>query len=231
MLVLSGCLAPPAMNSTELGKPAVEIRNRIPKPRWSGAGGEPVLGVCSAAQEVHDVAPTVTAPFMLPYAAAAAARVGSAPGRRGSRRPLSRRPVSWRPAAAAIDPRQGNAWRQRADVSGARCHRHHRARHRGAADALSGTITPEKISFIPNSATLEPGVRPIEPDNPYRRLHAAGLMVGLSGNLGFTHDPDVVFDVAQLLREPLPTSISACWGGELVLIGSRNYSRTPVCPM
>ena len=62
-------------------------------------------------------------------------------------------------------------------------------------------VTRDKIRFIPNWATLEPGVRPIEPDNPYRRLHAARFMVGLSGNLGFTHDPDIVFDAARLLRD------------------------------
>ena len=62
-------------------------------------------------------------------------------------------------------------------------------------------VTPDKIRFIPNWATLVPGVRPILPDNPYRRLHAARFLVGLSGNLGFTHDPDVVFDAARLLRD------------------------------
>jgi colanic acid biosynthesis glycosyl transferase WcaI len=62
-------------------------------------------------------------------------------------------------------------------------------------------VTPDKIRFIPNWATLAPGVRPISPDNPYRRPHAARFLVGLSGNLGFTHDPDVVFDAARLLRD------------------------------
>jgi colanic acid biosynthesis glycosyl transferase WcaI len=62
-------------------------------------------------------------------------------------------------------------------------------------------VTPDKIRFIPNWATLVPGVRPIQPDNPYRRLHAARFLVGLSGNLGFTHDPDVVFESARLLRD------------------------------
>ena len=62
-------------------------------------------------------------------------------------------------------------------------------------------VTRDKIWFIPNWATLVPGVRPIEPDNPYRRPHAARFTVGLSGNLGFTHDPDIVFDAAQLLRD------------------------------
>jgi glycosyltransferase involved in cell wall biosynthesis len=62
-------------------------------------------------------------------------------------------------------------------------------------------VTRDKIRFIPNWATLVPGVRPILSDNPYRRLHAEGFLVGLSGNLGFTHDPDVVFDAARLLRD------------------------------
>src|SRR5712672_3545137 len=61
-------------------------------------------------------------------------------------------------------------------------------------------VTREKIWFIPNWATLAPAVRPIQPDNRYRRLHAARFVVGLSGNLGFTHDPEIVFEAARLLR-------------------------------
>src|SRR6266403_3852320 len=63
------------------------------------------------------------------------------------------------------------------------------------------TLTRDKIRFIPNWTTLKPGVRPIEPDNPYRCLHAARFVVGLSGNLGFTHDPVIVFEAARLLRD------------------------------
>jgi colanic acid biosynthesis glycosyl transferase WcaI len=62
-------------------------------------------------------------------------------------------------------------------------------------------VTPDKIRFIPNWTTLAPRVRPIEPDNPYRRPHAARFIVGLSGNLGFTHDPVIVFGAARLLRD------------------------------
>ena len=62
------------------------------------------------------------------------------------------------------------------------------------------TLTRDKIRFIPNWTTLKPGVRPIEPDNPYRCLHAARFVVGLSGNLGFTHDPVIVFEAARILR-------------------------------
>ena len=58
----------------------------------------------------------------------------------------------------------------------------------------------DKIRFIPNWATLVPAVRPIRSDNPYRRVHAARFVVGLSGNLGFTHDPLIVFEAARLLR-------------------------------
>jgi colanic acid biosynthesis glycosyl transferase WcaI len=62
-------------------------------------------------------------------------------------------------------------------------------------------VTPDKVCFIPNWATLAPGVRPIARDNPYRRPHAARFLVGLSGNLGFTHDPVIVFEAARLLRD------------------------------
>jgi colanic acid biosynthesis glycosyl transferase WcaI len=64
-----------------------------------------------------------------------------------------------------------------------------------------GEATRDKISFIPNWATLTSGIRPVIADNPYRRLCKARFVVGLSGNLGFTHDPLVVFEAAKLLRE------------------------------
>jgi colanic acid biosynthesis glycosyl transferase WcaI len=62
-------------------------------------------------------------------------------------------------------------------------------------------MTSDKIRFIPNWATLAPGVRAIAPDNPYRRSLSALYVVGLSGNLGFTHDPVIVFAAARLLRD------------------------------
>jgi colanic acid biosynthesis glycosyl transferase WcaI len=60
-------------------------------------------------------------------------------------------------------------------------------------------MMPDKLRLIPNWATLAPAVRPILLDNPYR--NAARFVVGLSGNLGFTHDPVVVFEAARLLRD------------------------------
>jgi colanic acid biosynthesis glycosyl transferase WcaI len=62
-------------------------------------------------------------------------------------------------------------------------------------------MTSDKIRFIPNWATLAPGVRAIAPDNPYRRSLSALYVVGLSGNLGFTHDPVIVFEAARLLHD------------------------------
>jgi colanic acid biosynthesis glycosyl transferase WcaI len=62
-------------------------------------------------------------------------------------------------------------------------------------------MTRDKIHFIPNWATLARGVRKVDPDNPYRRPLSARFVVGLSGNLGFTHDPVIVFEAARLLRD------------------------------
>lgn len=64
-------------------------------------------------------------------------------------------------------------------------------------------MTRNKIRFIPNWATLAPVPRPISPDNPFRKAIAARFIVGLSGNLGFTHDPEIVFEAARLLRDEL----------------------------
>src|SRR5262245_44467654 len=62
-------------------------------------------------------------------------------------------------------------------------------------------MTRAKIRFIPNWATLAPGVRAVTSDNPYRRPLCSRFVVGLSGNLGFTHDPVIVFEAARLLRD------------------------------
>ena len=148
---------------------------------------------CWAKLRRHDVVLTVTAPFMLPYAVAAAARLKRARSvlimhdlfpdvlvMAGLLRPTS---------ILARAMRGANALMFRALDAVVIIGRDTEAlllRYRGA--------TRDKICFIPNWATLQPGVRPIQPDNPYRRLHAARFKVGLSGNLGFTHDPDIVFE-------------------------------------
>lgn len=61
-------------------------------------------------------------------------------------------------------------------------------------------MTKDKVCFIPNWATLSVGVRPVTSNNSYRSNCRARFVVGLSGNLGFTHDPIVVFEAARLLQ-------------------------------
>ena len=159
-----------------------------------------------------DVVLTVTAPFMLPYAIAFAARLKGAKsalimhdlypdvlvmaGLIGQRSPVS----------AAI--RGANALMFRmldAVITIGRDTERLLLRYRG--------VTPGKLRFIPNWATLVPAVRPIAADNPYRSGKPARFVVGLSGNLGFTHDPVVVFEAARLLAdEPNIHFLLSGWG-------------------
>jgi glycosyltransferase involved in cell wall biosynthesis len=147
-----------------------------------------------------DVVLTVTAPFMLPYAVAAAARLRRARSAlilhdlypdvlvmSGLLKPTS---------LVAKAMRAANALMFRAldvVITIGRDAEPLLLRYRG--------MTRDKIRFIPNWTTITPAVRPIEPDNPYRRVEAARFFVGLSGNLGFTHDPEIVFEAARLLRD------------------------------
>ncbi|WP_426441756.1 glycosyltransferase family 4 protein [Bradyrhizobium genosp. P] len=145
-----------------------------------------------------DVALTVTAPFVLPYAVAAAARLKRAKsvlilhdlfpdvlimaGLLRSTSPVAR-------AMRAINALMFHALS--AVIVIGRDAEKLVLRYRG--------MTPGKIRFIPNWTTLAPGVRPLNPDNPFRKTLAARFVVGLSGNLGFTHDPDTVFEAARQL--------------------------------
>jgi colanic acid biosynthesis glycosyl transferase WcaI len=147
-----------------------------------------------------DVALTVTAPFMLPYAVTAAARLRRARSAlimhdlfpdvlvmAGLLKPSSLITKAIRGANALMFRALG------AVVIIGRDTEPLLLRYKG--------LTPDRICFIPNWATLAPAVRPIRSDNPYRRPIAARFIVGLSGNLGFTHDPVVVFEAARLLRD------------------------------
>ena len=207
VLVLSGSAGAASGKPDQLGQPGViEIKNRIP--------GKAAL-IRRATAEIlfavrvflallrrlqrGDVAITVTAPFMLPYAVVAAARLKRARSAlimhdlypdvlvmAGLLKPSSVLTKAIRAVNALMF--RGLS----AVITIGRDTEQLLLRYRG--------VTRDKIRFIPNWATLVPRVRPIDRNNPYRRPYAARFMVGLSGNLGFTHDPVIVFEAARLLR-------------------------------
>jgi glycosyltransferase involved in cell wall biosynthesis len=74
-------------------------------------------------------------------------------------------------------------------------------------------VTRDKIAFIPNWATMPASYRPVDPENPFRKPFQSRFIVGLSGNLGFTHDPATVFEAARRLaqREDIGFLLSG-WG-------------------
>jgi glycosyltransferase involved in cell wall biosynthesis len=208
VLVLSGTPGSATNDAAPSNRPdVVEIKNRMPGKaalirRAATEASFTLRAFVAALRGLRrgDVAITVTAPFMLPYAVAAAARLKRARSvlimhdlypdvlvMAGLLKPASI------PARAI---RAANALMYRAldaVVVIGRDTGRLLSRYRG--------IAPEKIHFIPNWATLAPGVRPVAPDNRYRRGQAARFVVGLSGNLGFTHDPLIVFEAARLLRD------------------------------
>jgi glycosyltransferase involved in cell wall biosynthesis len=219
VLVLSGTPGSATSDAASNRPVVAEIRNRIAE---KGAllrravaelafTTRAFAGVLQKARR-GDVVLTVTAPFMLPYAIAFAARLKGAKsalimhdlypdvlvmaGLIGQRSPVS----------AAIRGANALMFRMLAAViTIGRDTEPLLLRYRG--------VTPGKIRFIPNWATLTPAVRPMAADNPYRRGTPAHFVVGLSGNLGFTHDPVVVFEAARLLsHEPDIHFLLSGWG-------------------
>jgi glycosyltransferase involved in cell wall biosynthesis len=207
VVVLSGSGSLPA-SGPEAGKPlVVAVKNRMAKKGAlvRRAAAELLFAFrMFAALLKHlqrgDVVLTVTAPFMLPYAVVAAARLKAA------RSALIMHDLFpdvlvmaglLRPDALVTRVmRAVNAWmfrRLNAVITIGRDAERPLLRYRG--------MTRDKIRFIPNWATLAPGLRPVAADNPYRSALSARFVVGLSGNLGFTHDAEIVFDAARLLRE------------------------------
>ena len=208
VLVLSGTPGSVTSGPAPPGRPAVvEIKNRIPAKAalMRRAAAEAMFAIRAFVALLKrskrgDAVITVTAPFMLPYAVAAAARLS------GARSALIMHDLY--PDVLVIS----GLLKQTSVV--ARAIRGVNALMFRALDVVvtigrdsEGSllryraVTQAKIRFIPNWATLAPAVRPIEPGNPYRRGIAAHFVVGLSGNLGFTHDPEIVFDAARLLQE------------------------------
>jgi colanic acid biosynthesis glycosyl transferase WcaI len=208
VLVVSGTPGSALQETTGQDRPVVvEIKNSIPAKaaliRRATAESLFTLRVFVALLSKlrrGDVALTVPAPFMLPYAVAAAARLKRAK----SALIMHDLYPDVLVMAGLLKP---SSFLAKA-IRGANALMYHAlnaviiiGRDTEALLMRYKGVTSDKIRFIPNWATLTPGVRPILSDNRYRRPHAARFLVGLSGNLGFTHDPDVVFDAARLLRD------------------------------
>ncbi|MGX9426438.1 MULTISPECIES: glycosyltransferase family 4 protein [Bradyrhizobium] len=150
--------------------------------------------------ERGDVALTVTAPFALPYAVAAAARLKRArsilimhdlfpevlvlsgllkPGSIVTRAMRAMNGLMFRALTTVVIIGRDS---EKLLLS-----------YRG--------MTRDKIEFIPNWTTIDPAVRPVAADNAFRRGLGGRFVVGLSGNLGFTHDPVIVFEAARRLKD------------------------------
>jgi len=207
VLILSGTSGSATNDSAPLSRPAVvEIKNWIPAKaalirRAAAEASFTMRAFLALLRKLQrgDVVITVTAPFTLPYAVAAAARLKHAQSvlimhdlfpevlvMAGLLRATSIL-VKLIRGANSLMFRALNAV-----VTIGRDTDQHLLRYNG--------MTREKIWFIPNWATLAPRVRPIRADNTYRPANAR-VVVGLSGNLGFTHDPVIVFDAARLLKD------------------------------
>lgn len=145
-----------------------------------------------------DVALTVTAPFMLPYAVAAAARLKRA---RSAliMHDLFPDVLVMAGLLNAFDRGGRDAHCQQPDVPRAQCRYRHRPRRGSTAAQLFRTRN--KICFTLSWATRVPAVLPVTADNPFRKTLATRFIVDLSGNLGFTHDPEIVFQAARLLKD------------------------------
>lgn len=146
-----------------------------------------------------DVVLTVTAPFMLPYAVAAAARL------KGARSALIMHDLFPDVLVMAGLLKSGSLVTRTMRAANSLMFRALNAvitigRDAGPPLLSYSGMTRNKIRFIPNWATLVPGPRPLSPDNPFRKATPARFIVGLSGNLGFTHDPEIVFQAARLLK-------------------------------
>lgn len=206
VVVLSGW--PGALPASGPGKPrVVAIKNRM--------AGKTAL-VRRAVSELHfaartffallrelrrgDVVLTVTAPFMLPYAVAAAARF------KGARSALILHDLFPDVLVMAGLLKPGSFVTRTMRAANSLMFRALNAVITIGRDAerpllsYSG-MTRNKIRFIPNWATLVPAPRPVTSGNPFRKAIPARFIVGLSGNLGFTHDPEIVFEAARLLRD------------------------------
>ncbi|MCK1422333.1 glycosyltransferase family 4 protein [Bradyrhizobium sp. 182] len=208
VVVLSGSPGALPAAQTGPGKPrVVAIRNRMAdKAALVRRGVSELLFATRAffalVRELRqgDVVLTVTAPFMLPYAVAAAARL------KGARSALIMHDLFPDVLVMAGLLKPGSLLTRTMRAANGLMFRALNAVITIGRDAERPLLsypgmTRSKIRFIPNWATLVPAPRPLMPDNPFRKALSARFIVGLSGNLGFTHDPEIVFEAARLLKD------------------------------
>jgi glycosyltransferase involved in cell wall biosynthesis len=206
VLVLSGTPGSERIDPASPGPTVLAIRNRIPQKAAliRRAAAETAFTTRAFVTllrrlERGDAALSVTAPFMLPYAVVAAAKL------KGARSALIMHDVYPDVLVMAGLLRPSSLITGAIRAANALMFRRLDAvitigRDTGRLLLRYGGLKADRIRFIPNWATLVPAVRPIVSDNPFRRAQNARFVVGLSGNLGFTHDPDIVFEAARLLR-------------------------------
>ena len=218
VVVLSGI--PGSAAAAVAGRPSVvEIRNWMPdKAALTRRAAAELLFTIRMFMALvlrlrrGDVALTVTAPFMLPYAVAAAARLKRA------RSALIMHDLFPDVLVTAGLLKSGSLVAMAMRAINALMFRALNAvviigRDTEKLLLSYGGMTLDKIRFIPNWATLVPGVRPALADNPFRRALSARFVVGLSGNLGFTHDPVIVFEAARsLCGDPDIHFLLSGWG-------------------
>ncbi|MCK1652650.1 glycosyltransferase family 4 protein [Bradyrhizobium sp. 149] len=220
VVVLSGSSGALPASQTGPGKPRiVAVKNRMAgKAALVRRGVSELLFAArtflALTRELRrgDVVLTVTAPFMLPYAVAAAARL------KGARSALIMHDLFPDVLVMAGLLKPGSIVTMTMRVANSLMFRALNAVITIGRDAerpllsYSG-MTRNKIRFIPNWATLVVAPRPVTADNPFRKALSARFVVGLSGNLGFTHDPEIVFEAARLLRaEPDIHFLLSGWG-------------------
>ncbi|TWB01941.1 glycosyltransferase family 4 protein [Bradyrhizobium stylosanthis] len=220
VVVLSGSPGALPAAQTGPGKPrVVAIKNRMAgKAALVRRGLSELLFVArtffALLRELRagDVVLTVTAPFMLPYAVAAAAKL------RGARSALIMHDLFPDVLVMAGLLKPGSLVTRTMRFANSLMFRALNAVITIGRDAERPLLSysgmrRNKIRFIPNWATLVPGPRPLSQDNPFRKQLSARFVVGLSGNLGFTHDPEIVFEAARLLRdEPDIHFLLSGWG-------------------
>ncbi|MBR1129990.1 glycosyltransferase family 4 protein [Bradyrhizobium iriomotense] len=220
VVVLSGSPGALPASQTGPGKPrVVAVKNRMAgKAALVRRGVSELLFVARTffalmrELKAGDVVLTVTAPFMLPYAVAAAAWL------KGARSALIMHDLFPDVLVMAGLLKPGSLVARTMRFANSLMFRALNAVITIGRDAERPLLSysgmrRNKIRFIPNWATLVPGPRPLSQDNPFRKELSARFVVGLSGNLGFTHDPEIVFEAARLLKgEPDIHFLLSGWG-------------------